>query len=222
MVKIARFIVRRRRLILVAAVIAFAMSGMLGGNVASKLSSGGFDDPGAESTKAQHYLDSHFTQAGMPNILLLVTADPGATVDDPNVAAAGQALTAELGQEHGVVFAASYWSTGGAPPLKTADGHRALVFARFDGTSNELNKAMDVLGPKYTRSGGGVTVAVGGFGEIFREVGHTIEHDLVRAEMIALPITLIRCCSCSAAASPRCCRWPSAPSRSSARSSCCW
>ena len=113
--RLARFIVRRRRVILVGAVIAFAVSGMLGGSVASKLSSGGFDDPGAESTKAQHYLDSHFTQAGMPNILLLVTADPGATVDDPAVAATGQAITTELSQEHGVVFAASYWSTGGAP-----------------------------------------------------------------------------------------------------------
>src|SRR5438067_2304046 len=37
----------------------------------------------------------------------------------------------------------------------------------------------------------GVTVAVTGFGEIFREVGSTIEHDLARAEMIALPITLL-------------------------------
>ena len=191
LVRLARGIVRHRRLILVAAVVAFALSGMLGGSVASKLSSGGFDDPGAESTKAQHYLDDHFTQGGMPNVLLLVTADPGATVDDPGIAAAGQAITTELSQEKGVVFAASYWSTGGAPPLRTVDGHRALVFARFDGDSNELNKAMDVLGPKYTRAGGGVTVAVGGFGEIFREVGQTIEHDLVRAELIALPITLV-------------------------------
>ncbi|MEY2423429.1 MAG: putative drug exporter of the superfamily [Acidimicrobiaceae bacterium] len=191
MVKIARLIVRRRRFILIAAVVAFALSAMLGGNVASSLSSGGFDDPGAESTKAQQYLDDHFTQAGLPNILLLVTADPGVTVDDPGIAAAGQSLTTELSQEPGVVFAASYWTTGNAPPLKTADGHRAIVFARFDGTSNELNKAMDALGPKYTRSGGGITVAVGGFGEIFREVGRTIEHDLVRAEMIALPITLL-------------------------------
>ncbi len=189
--RLARGIVRRRRAILVAAVIAFAVSGMLGGGVATKLSSGGFDDPGAESTKAQHYLDSHFAQAGMPNIVLLVTADPSTSVDDPAVAAAGQAITSELGQERGIVFAASYWSTGGAPPLKTADGHRALVFARFDGSSNDLNRAMDVLGPKYTRTGGGITVAVGGFGEIFREVGHTIQHDLQRAEMIALPITLL-------------------------------
>ena len=191
LIRLARRIVRHRRLILVAAVVAFALSGALGGSVASKLSSGGFDDPGAESTQAQHYLDTHFTTGGMPNVLLLVTADPGTTVDSPDVVAAGNALTAELAHEPGAAFAASYWSTGGAPPLKTTDGHRALVFAHFNGTSNDLNKLMDTIGPKYTRHGNGVTVAVTGFGEIFREVGHTIEHDLTRAEMIALPITLL-------------------------------
>jgi RND superfamily putative drug exporter len=178
LVRCARVVVRRRRLILVLAVVLFLFSGAVGGSVASKLSSGGFDDPGAESTKAQHYIDEHFTQGGMPNILLLVTADPGLTVDSPQLLAAGTALTDELAHERGVAFAASYWSTGGAPPLKTADGHRALVFARFNGDSNE-------------RTGGGMTVQVSGFGEIFREVGDTIEHDLTRAEMIALPITLL-------------------------------
>ena len=191
LVRAARFIVRRRRLILVGAVIAFVLSGALGGNVASKLSSGGFDDPGAESTKAQDYLDENFSQAGMPNIILLVTADEGLTVDSPELLAGGVALTDELAHEPGVVFAASYWSTNGAPPLKTAGGDRALVFARYEGDSNQLNKAMDVIGPKYARSGGGMTVQVSGFGEIFREVGTTIERDLVRAEMIALPVTLI-------------------------------
>jgi RND superfamily putative drug exporter len=191
LIRCARFVVRRRRLILVGAVIGFVLSGALGGGVASKLSSGGFDDPGAESTRAQQYLDSHFAQGGMPNVILLVTADPGLDVDNPTVAATGQALTDELAHDKGVVFAASYWSTGDAPPLKTADGHRALVFGRIEGDSNAVNHAMEALGPKYMRSGGGVTVAVGGFGEVFREVNHTIEHDLVRAEMIALPITLI-------------------------------
>src|SRR5947207_5970981 len=191
LVRLARFTVRRRRFILVGAVIAFVVSGAVGGSVASKLSSGGFDDPGAESTKAQNYLDKHFATGGMPNILLLVTADSGSTVDSPDVVATGSALTDELSHEHGIAFAASYWSTGGAPPLKTADAHRALVFARFDGTGNDLTHVMDTLGPKYTRHASGVTVAVTGFGEIFREVGSTIEHDLARAEMIALPITLL-------------------------------
>src|SRR4051795_13457051 len=99
LIRVARFVVRRRRLILVGAVIGFMLSGALGGGVASKLSSGGFDDPGAESTRAQHYLDAHFTQGGMPNVILLVTADPGLDVDNPIIAGAGQALTAELSHE---------------------------------------------------------------------------------------------------------------------------
>src|SRR4051794_8757698 len=174
LVRVARGILRRRRLILVAAVVAFALSGALGGGVASKLSSGGFDDPGAESTRAQDYLDAHFAQGGMPNVILLVTADPGLDVDNPVIASVGQALTDELAHEKGVVFAASYWSTGDAPPLKTTDGKRALVFGRIDGDSNAVNHAMEDIGPKYMRSGNGVTVAVGGFGEVFREVNHTI------------------------------------------------
>src|SRR5438045_9012542 len=107
MVKIARVIVRRRRLILVLAVVAFALSGALGGSVASKLSSGGFDDPGAESTQAQHYLDTHFATGGMPNVLLLVTVDPAATVARPAVAAAGNAPTAQLSPDPGAAFAPS-------------------------------------------------------------------------------------------------------------------
>jgi putative drug exporter of the RND superfamily len=35
------------------------------------------------------------------------------------------------------------------------------------------------------------SVAVGGFAEVFRQVGETIESDLVRAESIALPVTLV-------------------------------
>src|SRR4051795_5427302 len=96
LIRVARFVVRRRRLILAGAVIAFMVSGAFGGGVASKLSSGGFDDPGAESTRAQQYLDAHFAQGGMPNVILLVTADAGLDVDNPTVAATAQALTTEL------------------------------------------------------------------------------------------------------------------------------
>jgi RND superfamily putative drug exporter len=189
--RLGRFAVRRRRLILVAAVVMFVVSGALGGGVASKLSSGGFSDDAAESSKAETYLADHFAAGGTPNIILLVTADAGSTVDDPAIASAGVALTDELGHEAHIAYVASYWSTGGAPPLKTASGQRALVFARYDGDQNELQKAMDTITPKYSRHSGGVEVRVGGYGEIFHEVGKTIEHDLVRAEMIALPITLV-------------------------------
>jgi RND superfamily putative drug exporter len=189
--RIAHTTVRRRRPILVLAAVLFVFSGAIGGGVAQQLSSGGFEDPSAESTRAEHYLIDHFDGAGTPNIILLVTVDPGSTVDDPAAASAGQSLTAELQAEGKMAYVASYWSLGSPPPLKTANGSRALVFARYDGDQNELNDLMGTLGPKYTRHDGGIAVAVGGFGQVFREVGDTIESDLLRAESIALPITLL-------------------------------
>ena len=189
--RLGRFAVRRRRPIVVAAIMLFALSGALGGGVAQKLSSGGFTDDAAESSKAEDFLAAHFTGGGTPNVILLVTADPGTTVDDPGVVAAGNALTAALAHEPHIAYAASYWSIGQPPPLATATKQRALVLARFDGDEDQLQKAMKVLTPKYTSHADGLDVRVGGYGEVFHEVGTTIEHDLVRAEAIALPITLV-------------------------------
>ena len=50
--RFAHLTIRRRRLILVLAVVGFAMAGALGGGVAKHLSSGGFDDPSSESSQA--------------------------------------------------------------------------------------------------------------------------------------------------------------------------
>src|SRR4051794_19762168 len=102
--KVGSFVVRRRRLILVGAVILFGVSGALGGGVAAKLSNGGFDDEGSTSYQAEQYLTSHFTGAGTPNIVMVVTADPGTTVDDPAVAAAGLALTDQVAAEPNMAF----------------------------------------------------------------------------------------------------------------------
>src|SRR5947207_836807 len=114
--RLGHVIVRRRRLILVAGVIVFAISGALGGGVAKQLSTGGFQDDNAESTKAEDYLLDHFKGAGTPNFVLVVSADPGTTVDSPEVAAAGTALTQELGGEPRMAFVASYWTAGSPPP----------------------------------------------------------------------------------------------------------
>ena len=160
-----------------------------GGDVATRLSNGGFDDPNAESTLARdRLLDSLGT--GSPNVVLLVTADDG-TVNDPAVAAAGQALTDELAAEPGVTEVASYWSLGSPPPLANAGGTRALVLGRIVGTDDEVRERIKTLSPAFTRDGGGISVEVTGQAEVFRQVGSTIEDDLKTAEMIALPITLL-------------------------------
>ncbi|MGV3758122.1 MAG: MMPL family transporter [Actinomycetota bacterium] len=184
---LARVAIARRRLVLVLATVTFVVAGGLGGGVAQELSSGGFEDPSSESARADDVLLETFG-AGVPNVVLLVEARDG-TVDD--LAVAGTALTEELAAEADVADAVSYWTLGGAPPLRSEDGTQALVLARIEGDEDHVAERIEDISPAFTRDEAAFTVAVGGFAEVFRQVGHSIEEDLLRAELIAIPITLL-------------------------------
>ena len=187
---LARLIVRRRRLVLVLAVLFMGVAGAFGGSVAKNLSNGGFDDPHAESSKARAFVDANFG-GGSPNLVLLATARDG-HVDSAASAAAGTALTVELASQPGVTGVATYWSLQ-APPLASTKGDRALVLARITGSEDVVRKRIEALSPLFTRAGSdaALSVAVTGEAEVFRQVGTTIEKDLKKAESIALPITLV-------------------------------
>ena len=194
--RIARVAIARRRLVLVGSVILFALGGALGGGVAEELSAGGFDDPGSESYRADQVLLETFGN-GVPNLVLVVTApdapaDTGTpAVDDPAVQAAGRALTERVAATPHVEDVVSYWSIGNQPPLRSEGGDRALVLARIAGTQDEVDERVADIAPRFDGTVEGLEVQVTGFGEIFRQVSEQIEEDLVRAETIALPITLI-------------------------------
>ncbi|MGH8982435.1 MAG: MMPL family transporter [Acidimicrobiia bacterium] len=188
--RLGRFTVRRRKTVLGASVVFFVLAGVFGGPVADSLTSGGFDDPSSESVRVGETVEETFG-ADDPNVLLLVTAPRGATADDPDVAAAGLDLTEELAAEAGVTDVASYWSLGNVPPLRSGDSRQAMVLGAISGDDDAVDERIEELSPEYTRDGGTVTVAVGGFAEVFRQVGTQIENDLTKAELIALPITLI-------------------------------
>src|ERR671918_2570055 len=124
-----------------------------------------------------------------PNLLLLVTSKAG-SVDDPAVADLGVALTEQLAAEEGIEGVASYWSTG-APTLRSDDSSQALVVGTITGDADQARERIEVISPKFNRNDDLIDVEVGGFEEVFRAVSVQVEEDLLRAEMIAFPITLI-------------------------------
>jgi RND superfamily putative drug exporter len=188
--RFARLSTGRPRVVLIVAAVFFAVAGAFGGGVADRLTSGGFDDPSAESSKAGEVLADQF-DTGVPNVVLLVTAKSG-DVDDPAVARAGRALTEQLAGEKDLDDVLSYWSEGNAPPLRGEGGDKALVIGRIDiDDEDALDDRISELAPELRRNDDVLQVEVGGFAQVFHEVGTTIESDLVRAEMIALPITLV-------------------------------
>ena len=54
--RLGRFLLRRRWAVLAATLVAVVVSGVVGGSAITRLKSGGFDDPAAESTRAAEVL----------------------------------------------------------------------------------------------------------------------------------------------------------------------
>jgi putative drug exporter of the RND superfamily len=183
------FTVRRRRWVLAGTLAGIVLAGAFGGGVFDRLSGGGFTDPGVESTRARADLQDAF-RTGDANVVLLVTATSG-SVDAPGVIAAGTALTEELAREPAIQQAFSYWSLGSPPPLRSDDGSQALVLARIPGDEGTVDAAIEELAPRYTRRTDAVSVAVGGWAQVFRQASTQVETDLQRAEMITFPVVLI-------------------------------
>jgi RND superfamily putative drug exporter len=184
--RISRIVVDHRRLVVVLGLVAVVAAAVFGGGVASKLTNGGFTDPGSESATADRLLEEEFGTTE-PNLVLLVTAGD---VDEPDVVSAGMDLTSELGGEADIEEVVSYWSLGGAAPLRSEDGGQALVLGRVTVDDTDLAERMEAIASDYTRSGL-INVAVGGSAEVFRQIQTTVEEDLATAEKFAFPVTLI-------------------------------
>lgn len=186
---VGTFTVRHAKQLLIASALVVVVAGLAAASVVDHLSSGGFEDPSSESTIAAHRIEQIFGVAD-PDLVLLVDAG-SASVDDPKVRREAMAIERALASEDGVARVDSYWSLGAAPPLRSRDATKALVLANLHGSQNDKNELLEELTPKYSGSTETIDVSVGGFAEVFRQITSQVEEDLVRAELIALPILLL-------------------------------
>ncbi|MFG2332100.1 MMPL family transporter [Streptomyces sp. NPDC048604] len=183
-----RFVTARPRLTLLVALVITALSVLAGSGVADRMGSGGWQDPDAESTYATKVLEREFP-ASQPNLLLLV--DAGKTgVDAPAVAAEAARLAERLDAEPGVTGVGSYWTTK-SPALRSEDGRQAVIAARIQGEEKAAGETLERIAPEFRGAHGPVEVSLGGPVAVQHEMQTIIQEDLLRAEMIALPITLV-------------------------------
>jgi RND superfamily putative drug exporter len=190
--RLARLAYRRARLLLVLAVVALVAAAALGVGAFGKLQNGGFDDPASPSSRAAQLLDSRF--GGATDLVLLVRASGGGSIDTPADAAAGRALTARLRAEPGLTHLASSWDSGtaaAASALRGDDGTEALIVAHVDGTEQQASKTAKALITRYTGDHDGLTVQAGGHRGVNNDVSGQVTKDLALAEGIAVPVTLL-------------------------------
>ncbi|MCF6526519.1 MMPL family transporter [Streptomyces sp. JJ36] len=184
----ASLAVNRRRLVLILSTVGFILITAVSGPVMNVLSAGGYSDPGSESEVASDLLEERF-DTGDPNFILLAT--PDGSVDDPEAVEAGRKLTKKLAGQEGVASVTSYWTAEHASDLRAEDGESALIVARLSGDETEADDTAKEIAPKVTGDQYGLDVISGGATEANRQSSEEIEKDLLMAEGVAVPITLI-------------------------------
>ncbi|MEV7284901.1 MMPL family transporter [Streptomyces sp. NPDC093252] len=185
--RVAELAVRRPKAILIVAALLVAAMGVVGAGAFGKLVGGGFDDPDSPSTRAAQVIDEKF--GGETNLVLLVTGRDG-PVGDGAARTDGEKLVAALREEEHLANVVSYWDTGSGA-LVSEDGSTALVAAHVEGDEATRDQYAHDIIETYTGQRDSLTVRAGGGTAVSAELSDQVLKDLLVAEIIAVPLTLL-------------------------------
>jgi len=189
---LGRFIVRRRKGMLVLFVVGIIAAGAVGSLAFGKLDTGGYSDLGSESAKAATYLTEKFKV--QEPVAILVLDSGNLDIADPEIASAAQELENRVSNVSGVSKTISFWSTGGAPSLKSNDSKAAFLFVYADIKANDFNTYGSIgaeIQEKFEGKQGLLTIYASGGGVITNSINGKIGKDLKLAESIAIPLTFV-------------------------------
>lgn len=151
------------------------------------LSSGGFDDPRSGSSRAAERIEQELGRQDFD--VLVLYSSPTATVDDPGLRDPVTATLAALRQRPEVDSVVSYYDTR-APNLVSTDRH--ATYAAIQLRADEENQKLDALeAVTPALSAPGVRTEVGGLIPFLRDANHQVESDIVKAELLSLPVLLV-------------------------------
>lgn len=186
--RIAELAIRRSRLVLIFAVLALALMSAVGAGAFDKLKGGGFDDPASPSTRAAEVIDEKF--GGETNLVLLVRSSDG-RIDTSTSRKSGQDLLADLGKDKRLSNVVSYWETN-SPDLRSKDGREAMVLAHVRGdTTEQRENAKEILDTYSGTYKNTLTIQAGGGAAVGADLSNQVVEDLILAEAIAIPLTLV-------------------------------
>ena len=183
--RLARFVVRRRRAIILAWVALVIVTAAIGSSAFSVLSTEFGAGTSTESGRVAHRLDELAETGGQ----LAIVADQ-IDVDDPQVRRANTAGLARIAALDGVLDVADPWSTG-LDALRATDGRAALVVVTLSGGLSDdaetgLAREVEDLAHELDAP----EVLVGGDVLVSETFATASEKDLLRGEAIALPIAI--------------------------------
>jgi RND superfamily putative drug exporter len=182
-----RFIYRRRRLVLLAAVAVIAGAAVWGTGVFGSLQSGGgFTAPGSQSEQASNLATKAFGRDTADVVVLYRSGTM--TVADPAYRRAVTSTLAAL--PHGKVLSAvTYWTTR-SPQFAGAGGHETYAVLRLAGGDDAAQiKAYQAISGRLGAPG--LTEVTGGQIPTEQTINSQVKSDIGRAEGLSMPVLLI-------------------------------
>ncbi|GAB2648041.1 trehalose monomycolate RND transporter MmpL3 [Saccharopolyspora gloriosae] len=178
---------RFRLPVLLLVLLAVVTGGVWGLGVFDRLGHGGYDDPGSQATRAERVGDAALREQAA-DVLVLYTAPPGRTVDDPEMASKIGARLDAL-PPGAVTRVRSYWRTP-VPELATQDKQVALAVIDLagDDANAELRSYERIAGLLQVE---GVSTQVAGETPMQASLQERATADLARAEAVSMPVVLV-------------------------------
>jgi uncharacterized membrane protein YdfJ with MMPL/SSD domain len=183
------FVYRRRRWVLVLAIVAAGAFGSLSAGVADNLSTGGWLDPNSESARVSDRLEAEFGGGRSAFIALFRSTEPGADARSAQFQDAIASSLAPVLDVEGVTGLTGYAETGDDRFIST-DGDTAYVVIGLD---TDEDGSLELVKPVRAAiaDSDGYTVALTGFGPVQEDSARLSEEDLIRAETVSLPIAAL-------------------------------
>ena len=162
--------------------------GLAGGN--ATLSTGGFLPAQGYAKAASDDLEASF-QLGPPNVLIDLRVDSG--VDSVAAKRIAQDVTDAVSEFVLKRSILSYWSTMPAlPTLRSVDGDGGLIAGLVPGDPDEVARIVPRLRAEVEKAVPPTArVNLGGQAIVLDAISATAQEDLLRAEAIVLPVTLV-------------------------------
>lgn len=178
---------RGARLLLVLACLIGGVAALVAQGTPGRLSQGGWTPETAPSMRADALLASGFRD-GAPHLVMLARATE--SVDAPDAAREGQALTERLAGDPRTAWVHGYWPDRLAD-LRTRDKHWALVTVRFRGDEQTVRAASADAVARNAKALGPLTVSASGETALRSEVERLSSQGVYVAEFVAAPLVLL-------------------------------
>ena len=175
--RLGSLITKRKVAILLLAVALITTATWYGMGLFGNLSSSGYADKNAESTKALQLLDEKFPSSG-GNLIVIFTAKDGAPITSPSNAAEVRELLNQYPKDQ-----VTSWQSTGAESFISKD--KKSTFATIVASSKEASKVEQA---REQLTSGKLDVLVGGTAALNLDINNQIEHDLLFAETVSFAV----------------------------------